>query len=87
MVNYINIFTENINHSRSWGPITIIIVVNSSGGSPPTLTVSVSVSCIHSNQRDVGAWGTMHELVIQIVRGTIYIYIYKYIYTHTYTHK
>ena len=25
---------------------------------------SVSVSFIHSNQRDVGTWGTMHELVI-----------------------
>ena len=29
-----------------------------------SIQVSVSVSFIHSNQRDVGAWGTMHELVI-----------------------
>ena len=29
-----------------------------------TLSFSVSVSFIHSNQRDVGTWGTMHELVI-----------------------
>ena len=28
------------------------------------LSVSVSFSFIHSNQRDVGTWGTMHELVI-----------------------
>ena len=28
-----------------------------------SIQVSVSVSFIHSDQRDVGAWGTMHELV------------------------
>ena len=35
--------------------------INSHGNCYKT---SVSVSFIHSNQRDVGAWGTMHELAI-----------------------
>ena len=37
--------------------------INSHGNCYKT-SVSVSVSFINSNQRDVGAWGTMHELAI-----------------------
>ena len=43
----------------------------------PSNIALVSVKFIHSNQRDVGEWGTMHDLVITyFFRGTIYMYTY-----------